>query len=219
MRCDSCGVNINCKTDICPLCHKPLSGDNSFEEAFPKRCKRRALREIPFTKLYCIIAFTLTVIAAILNNIFASGNQYWIITAGALIYLYYCIRITFLSYRHFNMKIFGQTAALTGLGIVLHRFININLYIYEIVLPVIYIIAIVVVFINILMNINNARSYLVSFMLIAVLGVIPLLYALIKQIYFWPAILVSIASCLTLMLLVIIARKKIAEEFTRIFHR
>ncbi len=219
MRCDYCNVEIVCKTEICPLCRGKVSGGEILDEAFPTSPRRKGLREIPFTKLYAVISMALIVLAAILNIIFARGSYYWLIAAGGLAYLYYCIRITALSYRHFNMKIFGQTAALTALGIVLQSALGINLYICEIVLPLVYVIAIIVVFVNILVNINNARSFLVSFMFIALLGVVPVAATTVKKIIFWPSIAVAAVSAITLVLLLIIARKRLADEFSRILHR
>ncbi|NCA67515.1 MAG: hypothetical protein EOM87_05570 [Clostridia bacterium] len=219
MRCEKCNVEILCKAEVCPLCHLPVSGGVNLEAAFPARAPKRGLRQIPFTKLYALIAFSLIVFAIILNLIFARGSYYWIIVAGGLMYLYFCIRSTVLSYKHFNMKIFGQTAALTIMGIILESVFKVELYIFSIVLPLIYLIAIIVVFINIMSNINNARSYLVSFLLIAILGIIPFIAVLVEKITLWPSLIVAITSAITLILLSIIARKKLADEFTRIFHR
>jgi hypothetical protein len=219
MRCEKCGIEIVCKTDICPLCHEKVQGGELLPEAFPNRQKRRPLREIPFTKLYIIIGFALILLSVIMKFALSLSNVYWIVTAGALIYLYYCIRITVLSFRHFNMKIFGQTAALTALGIVLESVIETDVHIFEVVLPIIYIIAIIVVFVNIMLNINNARSYLVSFMFIAILGIIPIIAFMFEHFVFWPSIVVASVSAVTLILLVILSREKLSEEFTRIFHR
>jgi len=219
MACERCGIKIVCKTDVCPLCHAQISGKENVALAFPKEKKRRPMRDIPFTKLYFFIALAILLITGILTITLPLNGAYWIITAGALIYLYYCIRITVLSFRHFNMKIFGQTAALTALGIVLEGATGVNLHIFEAVLPIIYIIAILVVFINIMLNINNARIYLVSFMFIAILGIVPLIAYFFKRFIFWPSITVAIVSAITLILLLIIARKKLTEEFNRIFHR
>lgn len=219
MHCDKCNVEITCKTDVCPLCHSPVLQDKDLTNAYAPRRNKIGRRDIPFSKWYFSVAALIVVIVAILNLVFARSAYWTLLVAGILLYLYYCIRITALSYRHLNMKIFGQTVALTALGVLLETTINAKTYVFEVILPLVFLIAIITVTINILMNIDNARSFLVSYLLVAILGVIPLIVVFIKNELFWPSFSVAIISLITLIILTIVARKKIAEEFKRIFHR
>ncbi len=218
MRCEKCNVEVVCKTNVCPLCHSELKVED-FPAAYASQKKRRGRRQIPFSQWYLSIATISVVVVAIVSFALSLRSFWTLLTLGLSLYFYFCIITTVLSYKHLNMKIFGQTAALTVLGILLDNILSVRIYVFEIILPIIFLIAILTVTINIIVNINNARSYLVSFFLIVVLGVVPLVVVIHKGELLWPSLTVASISLAILCILVITARKKIAEELTRIFHR
>ncbi|MDD4316434.1 MAG: DUF6320 domain-containing protein [Clostridia bacterium] len=226
MRCQKCNVEINCKTLECPLCHERLDTTEDAkkeiqrtERAFPERSKNRPKATTPLNKLYLIISFNIMLIS-ITTNIIVTPKVYWsLIVLGFLLYLYFFLRYTIMSYRHFNSKIFTQAVALIAVFILIQQVMGKNLWIYEYILPAIVFLSMVTIGAYILINIENARKYIFSLFLVAMLGLLPLLIVVFtRQHVVWPAIVVAATSGSIILTAIILAHKILWGEFKRIFH-
>lgn len=226
MRCEKCDIEISGKTSVCPLCHDRLDTSEQAkidiqktERAFPERSKNRPKATTPFNKLYFIIFFNIMVIS-ITTNAIVTPKVYWtLIVLAFLFYLYFFIRYTIMSYRHFNTKIFTQAVALTVILITIQQVMGKNLWIYEYILPAIVFVSTVMIGAYILINIENARQYIFSLFLVAILGLLPIMIVVITQRpIIWPSIVVAATSGSIILTTIIIAHKMLWKEFKRIFH-
>jgi hypothetical protein len=226
MRCQKCNVEIEGKTSVCPLCHNRLDLTEEAkkeiqraERAFPERSKNRPKATTPFNKLYLIISFNIMLIS-ITTNIIVTPKVYWsLIVLAFLFYLYYFIRYTIMSYRHFNTKVFAQAVALTAIMILVQQVLEKNLWVYEYILPGIVFVSTVMIGAYILINLENARQYIFSLFLVGILGLLPILIVVLthRQVV-WPSIVVAATSGSIILTTIILAHKIIWAEIKRIFH-
>lgn len=226
MYCDNCKVEVVCKTNQCPLCHKKLDTTKeadqqikTMERAFPKRPLNRPLATTPFNKIYLILSLNIGLIS-IISNAILTPKFYWsLLVIGALFYVYFFIRYTVLSYGHLHRKIFGQTIALIAIGVLIQQVFKSYLWIYEYVLPAIVFISITIIGIYITINIETARKYIFSMFLLAIIGLVPLFIVLFLGDYIlWPSIIVALTCGSIILTIIIQARKLLWAEIKRIFH-
>lgn len=157
---------------------------------------------------------------SITTNIIVTPKVYWsLIVLAFLFYLYYFIRYTIMSYRHFNTKVFAQAVALTAIMILVQQVLEKNLWVYEYILPGIVFVSTVMIGAYILINLENARQYIFSLFLVGILGLLPILIVVLthRQVV-WPSIVVAATSGSIILTTIILAHKIIWAEIKRIFH-
>ncbi len=225
--CDNCKVDIICKTDVCPLCHKRLDINDeekqkirTMERAFPKRALQRALVETPLNKIYLILSLNIALIS-IVANVILTPKLYWsAIVVSLLFYIYFFVRYTILDYGQFHRKLFGQTLALIAIFILVQQVFKSYLWIYEYALPAIVFVSITIIGIYSLVNIKVARKYIFSLFALAVIGLAPLFIVLfLGDGITWPSVIVALTSGSIILTLIIQARKVLWAEIKRIFHQ
>lgn len=226
MRCPDCNIEVACKTDVCPLCHKKLDTTEEIrneikklERSFPPRLQNRPFATTSFPRLYFIIAMNILVISIVLNIILTPQIYWSFLVFSGIIYLYFFVRKTVLSYSHFNIKVMGQAIFLFLIFILIQNVLHKNLWIYEFVLPSIVLISIIMIASYIITNISIARRYIMSLFTLAIIGLIPLFIGLyIKDILLWPSIVVAVTSASIIISTLIVSNKTFFAEIKRIFH-
>lgn len=219
MYCKECKVTVNCKTDVCPLCHGKLEGNPEKEtRAFPK-AKIRRFQPDWFGKIYFLIAAIITIVCLAVNLARNEKFLWSIIVLVSLVYGWYCIRFTIIAQGHFAARIFGQTIALTLLFIAVRLTVGGNHFIFITWLPVVYLCSEVLLFAYIAVNRRQARPIMMSIAVVAILGIIPVCAAFILDLSVkWPSIAVSAFSGAVFLTTLIIGRKHILGELKRYFH-
>ena len=226
MYCEECKVEMSCKTNFCPLCHKNLDTSEEaklqikkLERAFPVRPYNRPMATTPFNKIYLILSLNVIVISIIANILF-NPDYYWSLLVVALVlYVYFFVRYTVLSYGPLHRKIFGQAIALSAIFILIQRVFDSYLWIYEYVLPAIVFVSVSIIGIYIIVNINIARKYIFTLFILAIIGMVPLIIVLIiRNKIIWPSIVTALTCGSILFTIIILARKTLWAEIKRIFH-
>lgn len=227
MYCDNCKVQIVCKTNECPLCHKKLDTTEEarqkireMQRAFPKRPLHRPLAVTPLNKIYFIFSINIALISIIANAILTPRLYWSVLVIGLLFYVYFFVRYTILDYSQFHRKLFGQTIALIAIFILVQQVFKSYFWIYEYVLPAIVFISITIIGIYSLINIETARKYIFSLFLLAIIGMAPLLIVIfLGDGITWPSIIVALTSGSIMLTLIVQARKTLWKEIKRIFHQ
>lgn len=219
MYCEKCKVNIDCKADVCPLCHRPLTVGEPVTELAYKNGKIRKQRLDIFSKIYLSCAFIATVVCIIVNVLNNYEYMWSMIVMVGLSYVYYCIRFTFLAQGNFNGRIFGQTIAQTLVFIAVRVTVGGNHFIFITWLPIVYFISELLLCVYIALNWREARKKMMSLVVLGILGIIPVCSAYIMDLSVkLPSIIASAFSVAVILVTLIAGRKHIIGELKRYFH-
>ena len=226
IKCPYCEVSISTRTDICPLCHKSLIDAGISKEEikktpldFPKRGKLPALSGTLFDKVYllcslAIVVCFLMVELIVFKNIYAS----WFVLS-LLAYFYLFLRSTIKSANLFPQKVLFQAILLSIVAISTRRIIPEPQVIFEIILPFIYLVSMIIMGIFFLINYKKPSKYLLNLISIALLGFLPFVVDFALDESFHP-LSIATASLGAIMLVMLFAfyAKTIIGELKRNFH-
>lgn len=216
MRCDRCGVDVACKTNVCPLCHRPLVCDG--ETAFPvPESKRIFLNK--FSLAFKIAATAASIVCLALNFALTPEILWSFPVIMCFVYVYYFVCVTILAKKGFHKRILGQTLVLTLIFAAVKLAIPLNHWIYIAWLPAVYVASDALMLIFIFKNRAEASKYVATLLLLCILGVIPLICAyafdLSEKI---PSIVATALSALIFVVAAIAYRKVIRDELIKIFN-
>lgn len=218
MYCKHCKVKIGCKAEVCPLCHEPITVDETMQQVFPTPNVKRRLHT-KFSLIYVILSTFVTLIC-IWANILTNPNFMWsMMVMVCLIYVYYLVRFTFISQGHFNARIFGQAIVLTVVFFSVRHFIGGNSWIFITWLPLVYFLSELMLGAYMVINTKRARKNIITLITLSIMGTIPTIVAYALDIAVkWPSITVTSFSLAVIIISVIAGRKVILGELKRYFH-
>lgn len=226
VKCPYCEVSISTRTEVCPLCHKNLIEAGVAKEEikktpldFPKRGKLPALSGTLFDKVYllCALAVVLVCIAVeliVFNKIFIS----WLLLS-IIGYFYLFLRITIRRADFFPQKVLFQAILLSIVAISTRRVIPEPETIFEIILPFIFLVSMIIIGIFFLIHYKKPSRYLINLITIALLGFLPFAIDFALDIHAHPLSIAtaSLGAIIVVMLFVFYA-KVIISELKRNFH-
>ena len=218
MRCNNCNVEIACKTNICPLCHKKLSSNTNEEIPFPKANVKK-LRLPLYKKIYIIIALIATIACAIVNSVF-NPKFLWSLTVPiGFIYLYYLISVTILTQHGFHKRILGQAVMLSVIFILIRLIVGGNHWMFIVWLPAVYVVSDILMCIFIAKKGKESPKYIMTLLLLCIFGILPIVCAFIFNLKVKAvAIAVSSFNVLLFILTCIIWHKTLLHEMKKVFH-
>lgn len=230
MRCSHCNITIGGRTPVCPLCHAPFSRENGslsealrLPRAFAKRSKSPFLGTLLFDKVYMIVALNIALISFVTEFIVLGFPKFsWVILAG-LFYLYFLIRSTLQDTNYFSQKVLGQAILLSILSIALQGIIPAPFFVYEYILPSIYMVSMVMIAIYILVRLKSPRKYLFHLISVALLAFLPFAVVFSERALehtpnYIMAVITAVFGGVIILTTVSLSAKKIVSEIKRIFH-
>lgn len=226
IKCPYCKVSISTRTEICPLCQKNLiEAGVSKEEIkrtpldFPKRGKLPALSTTLFDKVYLLCALSLFLVSLSVELIvFKKIVASWFLLS-LVAYFYLFLRVTIKRANLFPQKVLFQAILLSVVAICARRILPEPDVIFEIILPVIYLISMIIMGIFFIINYKKPSRYLLNLITIACLGFLPLGVDLIEDVQAHPlSIATASLGAITIIVLFIFYTKIIISELKRNFH-
>ncbi|MBO5776599.1 MAG: hypothetical protein J6V83_04695 [Clostridia bacterium] len=226
IRCPYCQVDIATRTNVCPLCHKSLTEAGvTIEEIkktpldFPKKAKLTWLAGSLFDKVYLLVALNLAVVL-IIAELLVMGKIYfsWFILS-LVAYFYVFLRVTLRHDNFFPQKVVGQAIILSIVALSTKRILPEPQIIFELMLPIIYLVSLIIIGIFFIINYKNPSRYLLNVITIALLGLLPFTLDMIEDASAHPlAIITASLAGVTLVTLVIFYARVILSELKRNFH-
>lgn len=226
IKCPYCEVSISTRTDTCPLCHKSLIDAGISKEEikktpldFPKRGKLPALSGTLFDKVYLLCSLAIVVCFLMVELIvFKNIHASWFVLS-LLTYFYLFLRSTIKSANLFPQKVLFQAILLSIVAISTRRIIPEPQVIFEIILPFIYLVSMIIMGIFFLINYKKPSKYLLNLISIALLGFLPFVvdFALDKSFHPLSIATASLGAIMLVMLFAFYA-KTIISELKRNFH-
>jgi len=226
MKCPHCKIEVACRATVCPLCHAPFCNDEGaldaakkLPRAFPPKGRSPFLATSTFDKIYLGITINLAVLAVMLELFIRGSAKASFLIAGAMFYVYFSIRFTIQHTGYFSQKVTAQTLALTLVILLARNLLPRPVFVFEFLLPSLYIIAMLTISVFILIKYKYPQHYLLSLLLIAVLGLTPMLIlAATGSCYYQLSVFTAVSAGVVIFALLLFAHKKIKREFVRLFH-
>lgn len=226
IRCPYCQVDIATRTEVCPLCHKSLTEAGVAKEEikktpldFPKKAHLPWLAGTLFDKVYLLVALNLAVVL-IVAELLVMGKIYfsWFILS-LVAYFYVFLRFTLRQDNFFPQKVVGQAVILSIVALSTRRFLPEPEIIFELMLPIIYLISLIIIGIFLIINYKNPSRYLLNVITIALLGLLPFTADMLEDATAHPlAIATAVLAGVTLITLIIFYARVIISELKRNFH-
>lgn len=226
MKCPHCKVEIACRATVCPLCHAPfhnsegaLDAARKLPRAFPHKGKAPFLATSRFDKIYLAVAANLAVLAFLLEFLITGAVKTSVLFSALLFYVYFSIRFTIQHTGYFSQKVTAQTLALTVIIFFARRLMPRPLFVFEYILPSLYILAMLAISVFIIIKHKYPQHYLLSLLSIAGLGLTPMLILTATgNCYYILSVYTAISAGIVILALLLFAHKNIKREFVRLFH-
>ncbi|HOB63856.1 MAG TPA: DUF6320 domain-containing protein [Clostridia bacterium] len=202
-----------------PFSGGALSEALKLPRAYPARKRASLFSTTLFDKIYLGIAVYLSAIALGTEYIVTENLKLSFFIMAALAYIYISIRFTIQNFGYFSQKVVMQTIMLTIVAIIGRKLLPRPLFIYEYVLPSLYILAMLTVSVFIVINHRHPQKYLLNLLSIALLGMLPFVVLLFTDSSFkLLSILTASLGGLIVIVTLIFSHKKIKQELIRLFH-
>lgn len=221
MYCRRCNVTVDCQTDVCPLCGQSLEkrGETTKPNLpSPKGSVKRQRLDI-FSKVYIPLAL-IVIISCVVANVLTNPDFMWsIMVIVGLVYVFFCVRFTFIAQGNFNARIFRQVVILTLIFVIVRVTVGGNHWVFITWLPIVYTLSDILLGVYFMFTKKTSRSRLASMFVLAFLGIIPVCAAYILNLEVkWPSIAASAFSALIMLVLIITEHKQILSQIKRFFH-
>jgi hypothetical protein len=224
--CTDCHVRVSTVTDRCPLCHRSLAEqqDKAARHTYPVEQPLQK-KSISLARLVSLSAICLILLSLIINWAAWDGWLWSVIVSAHVLYLWLVGWLTLNKGVHPGLKLMTHALSITLLLVIVNVLSRSNVTISRIswavsyTMPIIFIGFITVIDIIILRKKHNLRDYLLYQLSLCVIGFIPLILVLTGVVRpVWPSVIAAALAGLTILGLIIWAKKIIMAELGRKFH-
>lgn len=218
--CERCGVEINNPIERCPLCYTPLVQKDNFPEipSYPDLLgqaeRYNLVRRVMIMLSLAISTICLTI------NILAGHRVWWsLIVIGNILYMWIAISTAVRKRARLGYNILIQAISLSALLVLIDWFSGHSNWALNYVVPFLLITATLSITVIIIVRRMDARSFILYFILTALIGFVPIILVAVGQInVLWPALVAALYSGLSLISLFIFADRVTKQELKKRFH-
>lgn len=215
--CEKCRVNVAGDREECPLCQSPINGE-STDEVFPyvpERYKKLSL----FFKIV-ILALIVGMVVSVIINIAIPGHGWWslFVVAGA-----FCGSISFITVikkrKNILKNLMYQTVLLSVFAALWDYFTGWHMWSVNIVIPVLFILVIVSMYVLSKILKINAEEHMVYLLVLMLFGIIPIIF-LVTDILWTPipSAICAGFSIISFFTLLLFEGEKMWQEFSKRLH-
>jgi len=224
--CPNCKVSISTQTDKCPLCHTPLpkTDDKDLKQTYPAYELIRNKRH-RWAKGISIGASVVIALSILFNLLFWNGHLWCVPVTATILYVWLVGLLTFKRSVFLGLKLLAHAIFLPALLLVFNAFTDNVEIVADITwgisyaMPAIFLLFIFMVDILMIYKKHTVQEYLLAQLSLCVIGFVPLILVLVglaEPIYM--SVAVAIVAGVTVLGLILLARKLIAKEFARKFY-
>lgn len=219
--CDKCGVKVGNPLRHCPLCYSTLrSADDSPELYTYPDYESKAQRYNLILRILIMISLSAGAICVTID-ILTGGRFYWsIIVVACIAYVWFSVGIAMRRHVTLGFKVLTQAASLAVLVVIIDRVIaDYDIWAYDYILPFLFCLATLSITIIIIVKRVNLREFILYFVLISLLGFIPVILLAIGLVNVaWPSLASAVYSALSLISLFVFADTATKIELKKRFH-
>lgn len=222
-KCLKCNVYFLTERKSCPLCNEILEEIDKNEIEYPVYPKpiKKPRKENRFVQVLSFFS-VLSILASGLVNIFTySANPHiWSpIVLLSIVYLWILLRATLRGKGYVPMRLIVQMLALSVLNYGIDYFSESTGWSLNYVIPFLSMAALIAIITMLVINSVQIGHYVMYAVAASIFGFIPfILWAFHVVDVLWPSLAAASLSFVTLLGMIVFARKDLKEEFKKKFH-
>lgn len=219
--CEACKVQVDNPLEYCPLCcHTLTAYDNCPEsESYPDY-QGAARRYNLLLRILLMLSLTAGTTCLVINLLTKHSFLWSLIVISNILYMWIAIPIALRRRHSVGFKIMAQAFLLSALVVVVDLVIGHNSsWAYDYVLPFLFSTATLTITVISIVKRVKLREFILYFILIALLGFVPLLLMAVGLVRVsWPSLVSALYAGLSLISLFVFADNATKIELKKRFH-
>ncbi|MDL2234511.1 DUF6320 domain-containing protein [Ruminococcaceae bacterium OttesenSCG-928-L11] len=222
-RCEQCGVKVDNPIEYCPLCHAMLVREDTKPEApsYPNSAAQAEKYNIIF-RILLFLSITVGSVCLTINLLTYRTHDtiLWsILVIAGILYMWAAIGTAIRRHAKLGYNIMVQVVSLSAMLWITDYFAGDNGWAVNYVIPALFVIAMLSITIIIIVKRVDLNSFILYFLLIALLGFIPIiLWTVGISTVRWPAVVSALYSAISLVSIFIFADNATKMELKKRFH-
>lgn len=218
-RCEKCGVRVDNPVERCPLCYSGLTrADLEQEELSYPDLTEQAVKYNIIWRILLFLSITICSVCFTVN--WLTFREYWwsLLVIANILYMWIAIGTAVRRRFKLGYNVLVQVVSLAALMVVVDYFIGDNGWALNYVVPLLFVTAMLSITIIIIVRRVDMGAFILYFLLIALLGFIPIILKLVGVItVLWPALVSALYSAISLVSIFIFADNATKIELKKRF--
>lgn len=218
--CEACNVKVDNPLEHCPLCYHALApADDAPElESYPDT--RAAARRYNLILRILVMASLTGGVTCVTVNLLAGHTFPWsLIVAVNILYMWLAVPVALRRRYSVGFKIMVQAFLLAALIVAVDWITGRHTWAFDYVLPFLFCTATLTITVVTIIKRVRFREFILYFILIALLGFVPLILmaaGLVQTV--WPSMVSALYAALSLVSLFVFADRATRSELKKRFH-
>ena len=219
-RCEPCKIYVDSPITRCPLCYMQLtSHDDNPEPASYPDLKSIAVRYNLMLRILLFLSLTAGIVCLTVNLL--TTHQYWwsLIVIANIIYMWIALGTALKKNLRIGLNIIIQVISLSALVVLIGSMLDFSGIVFNYILPTVFMSAMLSISIIVIVRRIDIQSFVLYFVLVALLGFIPIsLMAFDLVTILWPSLVSALYAGLSLCSLFIFADNATKMELKKRLH-
>ena len=218
--CKPCDIFVDSPLTRCPLCYMQLTphNDNPEPASYPD-LKSSAVRYNLMLRIFLFLSLTAGIVCLTVNLL--ANHQYWwsLIVIANILYMWIALGTALKKNLRIGLNIIIQVLSLSALVVLIGSLLDFSKIVFNYVLPGVFMCAMITISIIVIVRRIDIQSFILYFVLMALLGFIPIsLMAFDLVTVLWPSLVSALYAGLSLCSLFIFADNATKMELKKRLH-
>lgn len=217
--CNKCKTHITGSLTYCPLCQSELVViDEKVEELYPMAYESDAANYM-ILKIFAFISVVVSILSVFMNIIIPTKVWWSLIVVATFICLWISLSIAISKHKNILKYLLHQSIIISLFSIFLDYFTGRYGWSINFVIPVIFTLAMIVMYILSKILRLQAGEYMIYLLLDALFGIIPILFLVTDSVkYTVPSFICILVSLISVTALIIFEGRTMMSELKRRLH-
>lgn len=218
-RCKKCKVDTIGPLIYCPLCQSELIViDASEEEIFPAKQGAQYTNHMVL-KVFAVISIIVAIVSVFVNIVIPTKIWWSLIVVATLVCAWISLSIAISKRKNILKYLLHQSIVINVFAIVLDCFTGFNGWSITFVIPIIFTLAMVVMYILSKILHLQAADYIIYLLLDALFGIIPIIFLVTNSVKTdIPSLICIMGSIISVTILIVFEGKAMRSELNRRLH-
>lgn len=217
--CNKCKTHITGSLTYCPLCQSELVViDEKVEELYPMAYESDAANYM-ILKIFAFISVVVSILSVFMNIIIPTKVWWSLIVVATFVCLWISLSIAISKHKNILKYLLHQSIIISLFSIFLDYFTGRYGWSINFVIPVIFTLAMIVMYILSKILRLQAGEYMIYLLLDALFGIIPILFLVTDSVkYTVPSFICILVSLISVTALIIFEGRTMLSELKRRLH-
>lgn len=217
--CNKCKTHITGSLTYCPLCQSELVViDEKVEELYPMTYESDAANYM-ILKIFAFISVVVSILSVFMNIIIPTKIWWSLIVVATFVCLWISLSIAISKHKNILKYLLHQSIIISLFSIFLDYFTGRYGWSINFVIPVIFTLAMIVMYILSKILRLQAGEYMIYLLLDALFGIIPILFLVTDSVkYTVPSFICILVSLISVTALIIFEGRTMLSELKRRLH-